>query len=583
MSIAVKAVSGALWSISTSVGARIIGLVGTLVLTRFLSEAQFGEVSVAQVVVLTVSMFTGLGMGQYIVAHPKASRAHVFHASALYIGIGLVTLAAAVLLRDPLGRWLGTPGMGEFLPGLAISVALERLAFMPERVLVREMRFRVVSIERSLGELAYTAGTVAFAAAGWGGMAVVMGSLARGVLRAVICVWVVPRRDWAEVHPFRMQAWREVLGFGLPLSVGNWAGFAAQQWDNLLMARLFGPGVLGHYKLAYNLADIPATHVGEQIGDVLLPSFGKMAPSERRGALARAMSLIGLVVYPLALGLGTVSDTVVVTLLDPRWRGVAPMLTLLSALSVARPVGWIIASYLQAQHRARSIMALEIFKVVAILAGMVALGQLGPLWACTAVGVGFAAHALASVFLVRRFDGIKARHLLLPLLPPFIACIPMVGGVLGVRWLLATLGVGIPAVRLAAELITGAVVYVPAAFIFAPAPAHELLGLIRRVLDRRRQRGNRPSTPPPSSAPPSSPANAENLEPVPGTGAAAVTGSAVESAAEPVVTAVRAEVEAETAGLDPSAEPGPAAGPKTDPGPDLHAKPGPNPPRTPEK
>jgi PST family polysaccharide transporter len=553
VSIAVRAVSGALWSISTSVGARVIGLVGTLVLTRFLSEAQFGEVAVAQVVVLTVSMFTGLGLGQYIVAHPKAARATIFHASALYIGIGLVTLLAAVALRVPLGAWLGAPGMREFLPGLAVSVALERLAFMPERVLVREMRFRVVSIERSLGELAYTAGTVGFAAAGWGGMSVVMGSLARGVLRAAICLWVVPRRDWAEVHPFRMTTWREVLGFGLPLSVGNWAGFAAQQWDNLLMARLFGPGVLGHYKLAYNLADIPATHVGEQIGDVLLPSFGKMAPKDRRGALARAMSLIGLVVYPLALGLGAVSDTVVATLLDPRWRGVAPMLTLLSALSVARPVGWIVASYLQSQHRARAIMVLEIFKVSAILLGMLGLGQLGPLWACTAVGVGFGAHALASVFLVRRYDAIPARSLLLPLLPPFVACIPMVGAVLGVRWAQATLGVTAPTVRLAAELLTGAVVYVPSAFLFAPGPAQELLGLIRRVLKRRRQRGNRPSTPPPSSMP-----RADDTPPVPGSGAMAPTGSASESAADPVSVAVRAEVE--TAAPEPAA-PEPAADP----------------------
>ncbi|MEJ7731661.1 MAG: oligosaccharide flippase family protein [Polyangiaceae bacterium] len=392
-----------------------------------------------------------------------------------------------------------------------------------------------------------------FAAAGWGGMSVVMGSLARGVLRAAICLWVVPRRDWAEVHPFRMTAWREVLGFGLPLSVGNWAGFAAQQWDNLLMARLFGPGVLGHYKLAYNLADIPATHVGEQIGDVLLPSFGKMDSRERRGALARAMSLIGLVVYPLALGLGALSDTVVATLLDPRWRDVAPMLTLLSALSVARPVGWIVASYLQSQHRARAIMVLEMFKVAAILVGMIGLGQFGPLWACTAVGVGFGAHALASVFLVRRYDAIPARSLLLPLLPPLVACIPMVGAVLGVRWVLHTLGVTAPTLRLAAELLSGAVVYVPAAFVFAPAPAQELLGLIRRVLERRRQRGNRPSTPPPSSTPPS-----DDIAPVPGSGAVAATGTASESAADPVTAAVRAEVLADAPAPAPDGT-GPAA------------------------
>src|SRR6185503_11117155 len=111
----------------------------------------------------------------------------------------------------------------------------------------------------------------------------------------------------------------------------------------------------GMYNLAYNLADVPAIQVGEQIGDVLLPSFARMDVARRPAALVRSMMLLSLVVFPLAVGLGAVAPTLVATIFDARWRPLAPMLVLLSALSVARPLGWAVASYLQAQQLPRRI------------------------------------------------------------------------------------------------------------------------------------------------------------------------------------------------------------------------------------
>ena len=112
------------------------------------------------------------------------------------------------------------------------------------------------------------------------------------------------------------------------------------------------------YNLAYNLADVPAIQVGEQVGDVLVPSFARMEPERRPAALLRSLTLLGLVVFPLAVGLGAVAETVVRALLDPRWHPVAPMLMVLSALSVTRPIGWTVTSYLQARQMPRLIMCL---------------------------------------------------------------------------------------------------------------------------------------------------------------------------------------------------------------------------------
>jgi PST family polysaccharide transporter len=205
-----------------------------------------------------------------------------------------------------------------------------------------------------------------------------------------------------------------------------------------------------------------------------------MDPAHRPDALVRSMTLLAIVVFPLAVGLGTVAPTLVATIFDARWRPVAPMLVLLSALSVARPVGWMVESYLQARQKPRLIFWLEGFKVIALVLFIVTFGRVGPLWTCVAVGVAFAAHALACLWVVREIDGVPLRRSLGGLLPALVACAPMVVAVLAARHLLARYGGSTTGVALGVEVFAGASSYVVAALIVA----HDAtLDLWARVVD----------------------------------------------------------------------------------------------------
>ena len=77
MSLKYKAVLGAIWTISTSVGGRALGLIGTLLITRFLTPDEYGQVNTAWIFVASVGMFAAFGFGQYIVANPKEDDDHV--------------------------------------------------------------------------------------------------------------------------------------------------------------------------------------------------------------------------------------------------------------------------------------------------------------------------------------------------------------------------------------------------------------------------------------------------------------------------------------------------------------------------
>lgn len=463
---------------------RVVGVVGTLALTHFLAPEVMGEVGVASVLVLTANQLSSLGLGQYVVAKPGARRGAVFHATVLYAAAGVLAFAALWALRDPLGPLFEAPGMAAYLPGLVVAGLIDRASFMPQRILLRDMRFKLVALTRSFAEVAFTAVAVGLAASGWGGEAVVLGNVARSALRGGVFFLAVRWRAWLSPARLDRGVIRELLAFGVPISLGSLAGFAAKRWDNLLFSAMYGPATMGLYNLAYNLADIPAEQVGEHIGDVLLPSFAHLSPDARPAALVRSASLLSLVVFPLAVGLAAIADPLVEAIFNEEWQGVAPFLIILSVLSVVRPIAWTIQSYMQAQNLPRAVMVLSFGKAAALLGLIAGLGQISPAWACAGVGFAYAIHAGASLAYVGRRDGVAAGRALAAMAGPLAACGVMAVAVLGVDVLLASAAQAPPLARVLAGLVIGGGVYTAAALALAPALSRDFLSLLRRSLHR---------------------------------------------------------------------------------------------------
>ena len=480
-----RTVAGALWTVATSIGGRAVGLLGTLALTRFVDPDEYGTISIAAVIVTTVNAVTTLGFGQYVVANPKEGSRTTFHATVYHLGLGVFALSAVLLLSGALAALFDAPELDHYMPAMILGASLDRLAYVPGRVLARDMRFKVLGLRLLLGEVAYVTFAVALAAAGWRSAALVGGIVARAAVIAAVSIGALELKSWLDVGRLSLATTRRMLRFGLPMAVTNALCWLSKRGDNLIIGAMFGPAVAGQYNLAYNLADIPATQIGEQIGDVLLPSFAQMDDHEaRKRALTRASGLLALLIFPLAVGLGVIAPTLVPAIFDSRWWAVAPMLVILSVLSVLRPLGWLVGAYLQAMQRTRMVMVLELVKMAGIVGFVVALGRRGPLWACGGIGLAFGANAAAAIWAVNRDDRIPVRRLLLPMALPLACCAPLAITVVLVRSLASSHALA-PWLTLVLELGAGAVAYVGAALAFASAQSTDLLSLLHNAVRRR--------------------------------------------------------------------------------------------------
>jgi len=491
MSLEHQAARGALWTVISSMGGRAVGVLGTLAMTRFLHPDVIGEVSDATILCMTANWVTIWGFGQYTVVRGRGrdEREVTWHATFAYVVLGALSIGLVALFGGRLAPLLDAPHAAVYVPGMALAVFIRRLAAMPERILTKRMSFRASGLALSLGELAYTVTALALAAtrvfpARWAGMPIVLGNVVQSIVVVVIFVRAAGVRSWATPTPLSLARFRDMLRFGLPLGAQGLAHQASRYWDNLAVSRYFGAAGVGVYNLAYNLADIPAIQVGEQIALVLLPSMAELPRDRRAAALERASALLSIIIFPLAIGLGLVSYPLIAAVLPAgTWQDVAPLLSVLAVLSVFRPISWVLSAYMEAEAKTGKLMFLELAKLGVLLGGIAVLAPYGLHVASAAVGIAFGATAIAGVALVAR-EGPSPARLLVGFVQPLAACVVMAAAVWLVARGLAAACITRPVAQLAAEIVVGAIAYVAAIFVFARERARDLLQLLGKALGR---------------------------------------------------------------------------------------------------
>jgi lipopolysaccharide exporter len=486
MSIARQAARGVAWNMAWGISTRVLTLVGQVVLAHYILPADAGEISNAAIAVLTANAFTAFSFGQYLITR-RASAEVAFQAWVVHLALGIVALAVIYPLRGPICGLFDTPGAARYVLGFAISyLIIDRVRYVPERLLIRALRFRALATINGIGEIAYIAASLATVRM-WNGYALVFGAVVKSVVTSALFLWAAPRSEWLVRARLRVADVRDLVTYGLPIMIAIVTDNATKRWDNLVVSRLFGASVVGSYNYAYNLAETPISYVAEHIGEVLMPSFTRMAPEQRDRAAVASASLMSLVVSPLGVGLGAVAPTAVAAFFPAQWQErMTPMLAILSVTFVFRPMTWSVIAYVQAVQHTRVVMMSSLFRAIVVLTGVGVCGYAGgPYWACAGAGLGFLVVGVGTIAAAGRVTSLPVGTYLRAVARPLLPCVPMYLAVVGVARGLAAVGASLIA-SLAVQIAVGAIVYVAAAFALVRPSVDELLRVAREAIRRRR-------------------------------------------------------------------------------------------------
>src|SRR5688572_18055237 len=122
MSLTRKAARGAAWTIMFGLGARGIGVAGTLVMTHLIAPEVIGEVAVATIVVMVFSWITNWGFSSYAVVKGRGDDlAEVtWHCTVAHVVMGGGAMIVVGFLGGYLTPWFSAPHAAEYVPGMAV-------------------------------------------------------------------------------------------------------------------------------------------------------------------------------------------------------------------------------------------------------------------------------------------------------------------------------------------------------------------------------------------------------------------------------------------------------------------------------
>jgi PST family polysaccharide transporter len=140
--------------------------------------------------------------------------------------------------------------------------------------------------------------------------------------------------------------------------------------DSVIVGDVLGPAWLGFYLLAFNISSWVPGLIGTAIRYVALPSFSRLAEEGGeaiREGVRQAVPLLGGMVLPIAVLMGTLAPAVVEFLYGANWLPAAQVLRFLAIVMAVRMLTLLITDILAALGRTKATMWVNLCWAVALV------------------------------------------------------------------------------------------------------------------------------------------------------------------------------------------------------------------------
>ncbi|RZU01195.1 lipopolysaccharide biosynthesis protein [Rivibacter subsaxonicus] len=324
-------------TLSAQFASLAIHLLGTVLLARLLSPADFGLMAMALAFTAFAGLFRDLGLSTATVQREQLSEAQTNALFWLNVASGAALSLLTVLIAPLVANFYGRPEVRGLLWALAPVFLLGGLGAQPGALLQRQMRFgRKVTAELA-GAVAGLLVSVLAAWRGLGYWSLAAGAVAGAATTALLMLALSPLR---LARPARSGGLREMLGFGGHVTAFEFINYFHRNLDQILIGRQLGAEMLGYYSRAYQLLMLPITNLRAPLTAVALPALSRLRrePASFRTYYLRITRVMAYASMPLVAGLFVLAPPLIRVVMGPGWDEVVPIFRALAMAALVQPV-----------------------------------------------------------------------------------------------------------------------------------------------------------------------------------------------------------------------------------------------------
>lgn len=357
--------SSVLWSSVRNWGTRLGSVAVFFVVARILPPSELGLFACAAVIIAFADIFAENGIGDAIVQRKNINPGLL--STALWINVAIATLICAALWLEAenIARYLEIPGLAEVLPPVALGVVLNSISYVPQALLRREFKFRLLGIRALWATGLSGSAGVALALAGWGVWSLVAQFLLAGLLNAGLIWRCTP---WRPQLTMKLADVKSIGAFGTKIFLGKLLSLSATRIIELIIAASLGPAMLAIYIMGTRINAVLMQMLSGVTIEVSLANFSRLANSEYfADTFYRTLKFAAFIMVPAFTMLSATAPEVTWLAFGKNGQGSSDILSLVSLLSSIECVQYICGTVLIAKGRPGIATIILFIKTVSVL------------------------------------------------------------------------------------------------------------------------------------------------------------------------------------------------------------------------
>lgn len=365
-----------------------IGLIFSAVLARILTPQEFGTVAVVTVFTSFFSLLANMGIGPAIIHNKNLDDEDISHIYSFTVWAGLAISLLFALFSLPLSWFYGD---SKYIPIgclLSFSLFFSTMNIVPNAILLKQLRFRLVNIRAIVVHIAASSIAVLLALKGASYFAIVVNSILSAFFVFLWNYITVRPKFVLRIQKARILQIREYSTYQFAFSFIN---YFSRNLDNILIGKTLGDVSLGYYNKSYHMMMFPLQYLTHAISPVLHPILSKHQDDrkyiyEQYMKVVKVLSLLGIFISAFFF---FAADEIILIMFGDQWQNSIQSFRFLSlsiwAQMITSSTGSIFQSIGNTKLLFKSGLLTAIIIVSSILIG-VAMSSINAVAVCVTIG-----------------------------------------------------------------------------------------------------------------------------------------------------------------------------------------------------
>lgn len=313
-------VSGVAWIAVVKWISQILTWGTTLIVARLLQPSDYGLIGMAAIFLGLVQLVSQFGLGTAVITMHDLDDDQVSQLNTVSLLLGIVGFVLSAAVAIPIGKFFRASKLPLVIIVMSIAFVISAFSLVPNALLQKEMRFKVLAIIQGFQGLAQAISTLILAYLGFGYWALICGNLTLSFVATILTlIWKRQRFAWPQLLKIR-----RVLVYSWHIFAARLSWFIYSTGDFITAGRVLGEAPLGNYNLAWTLAYAPLEKITTLVNQVTPSIFAavKTDYAALRRYLRNITGALSLVVFPSVFGITLVANEFVHVALGQKWVGV---------------------------------------------------------------------------------------------------------------------------------------------------------------------------------------------------------------------------------------------------------------------